>query len=212
MDADEALQTLMDGNKRHAAGLHLSPNQTVMRRREVAQGQKPFAIILGCSDSRIPPEIVFDAGLGDLFVVRVGGNVVDDLVLGSIEYAVEHLGPTLIMVLGHQRCGAVQATVEAEARHGAGHGPKPAQGHGAGQGQERDHTGSFVAAIRPAVAHAREQSGEGDLVDRAVRANVTLAVARLRAAAPILAVRASAGRLKLVGARYDLDSGEVTLL
>jgi carbonic anhydrase len=111
-DGGEVLLRLMNGNKLYVAGEPRHPHQTLERRVEVANGQKPFAAILGCSDSRVPPEILFDQGLGDLFVIRVAGNVVDDAVQGSIEYAVEELAVPLVMVLGQGRCGAVKAAVD----------------------------------------------------------------------------------------------------
>src|SRR5262249_39949150 len=109
--ADEALAKLMDGNKRYASSHSLHPHQSAGRRHELEATQHPFACILSCSDSRVPPEVVFDEGLGDLFVVRVAGNIVDSAVTGSIEYAVEHLGTPLVLVMGHEKCGAVQATL-----------------------------------------------------------------------------------------------------
>src|SRR3954471_10120329 len=110
VDADQALHQLMAGNKRFVAG-HLRTRDEPPRRVELANGQKPVAVIVSCSDSRVPPELVFDQDLGDIFVVRTAGQVVGDLELGSIEYAVEHLGTRLIVVLGHARCGAVMAAV-----------------------------------------------------------------------------------------------------
>ena len=107
---DQALTQLLRGNERFVAGWPDHPNQSARRRREVSDsGQQPFAIILSCSDSRVPPEIIFDQGLGDLFVIRVAGNIIDDAILGTIEYAVEHVHAPLVMVLGHDKCGAVTA-------------------------------------------------------------------------------------------------------
>src|SRR5207247_2291014 len=133
--ADQAMKMLQDGNARFVSGKLEHPNESPERRTEVAKGQHQFAVILACADSRVGPEVIFDAGLGDLFVTRVAGNVVDDAMLGSIEYAVEHLGAPLIVVCGHQRCGAVQATVETVAS-GA-----PAPGH----------LGALIDPIKPAV-------------------------------------------------------------
>jgi carbonic anhydrase len=112
LSSDSALQKLMTGNKRYYEGNLTHPNQTKVRILEVAKGQHPFAIILGCSDSRVPPEVIFDQGIGDLFIIRVAGNIIDNNALGSIEYAVEHLGVKLVVVLGHEKCGAVDATVK----------------------------------------------------------------------------------------------------
>jgi carbonic anhydrase len=109
---DDARTQLMQGNARYVAAKMKHPTQSAERRIEVAKGQHPVAVVLGCADSRVPPELLFDQGLGDLFTVRVAGNIADDAVIGSIEYALEHLGATLVMVLGHERCGAVQAAVD----------------------------------------------------------------------------------------------------
>src|SRR5512135_57193 len=115
--ADEALQKLMDGNKHYVAQQMSSQKMcSISVRESLVKSQKPFAIILSCSDSRVPPEIIFDKGLGEIFVVRVAGNIPDPVVLGSIEYAAEHLGSPLVMVLGHERCGAVKATVESKGK------------------------------------------------------------------------------------------------
>lgn len=188
--AEAALQRLIDGNLRYAAGQTEHPRQSAERRAELAKGQAPFAIVLACADSRVAPEIVFDQGLGDLFVVRVAGNVLDNHALGSIEYAVEHLHASLIVVLGHERCGAVTAAVQ------GGHAP--------------GHIHSLVQAIEPAVAAARSEPG--DAVENATRANVLRVVAQLRQAEPILAEHVKSAQLQVVGGRYDLDTGAVELL
>lgn len=187
---EAAWQKLKEGNQRYAAGQPAHPNQSASRRTEVASGQKPFAIILTCADSRVGPEVVFDQGLGDLFVVRVAGNILDNAGLGSIEYAVEHLGASLIVVLGHEKCGAVAAAV------GGGHAP--------------GHVHSIVKALEPAVAASKSQSG--DAVDNAVRSNVQLVSKQLASAVPILSERTKTGKVKVVGARYDLDTGAVELV
>ena len=129
LTADESLARLMEGNKRFVKRKAQHPDQSLAHLREIEPGQHPFAIVLGCSDSRVSPEVVFDQGLGDLFVIRVAGNVTDDAVVGSVEYAVEHLKTPLVVVLGHQGCGAVQAAVSAS--------------------QEANHTHSFVAPLSP---------------------------------------------------------------
>jgi carbonic anhydrase len=188
--SDEVLQELMNGNKRYVAAQFAHPNQTVERRVEVAKKQHPFAIVLGCSDSRVPPEIIFDQGLGDLFVIRVAGNVVDDVVIGSIEYAAEHFNAPLIMVLGHKRCGAVEATING--------------------GEAPGRIGSLVEAIKPAVEKAKSQLGF--LLDNAVKVNISMVVDRLKSSQPILANLIREGRLKIVGAHYDLDTGVVNII
>ena len=187
---EEALQSLMGGNMRYVGTKLTHPNQTAERRAEVAQGQHPLAVILGCSDSRVPPELIFDQGLGDLFVIRVAGNSVNDVVLGSIEYAAEHLGVGLVMVLGHERCGAVEAAVRG--------------------GEAAGHIASVIEAITPAIEKIKVRPG--DPVDHAVRANVELVVGQLKSSTPVLAESVKAGRLKIVGARYALESGWVDLI
>jgi carbonic anhydrase len=186
----EALQKLADGNKRYTGSKLAHPNQTVERRNEVSKGQKPFAVIVGCSDSRIPPEIIFDQGIGDLFVIRVAGNIVDDVALGSIEYAVDHLDTPLVVVLGHGKCGAVTATVQGGEAHG--------------------HIGSIVRMIAPAVEKAKTQSG--DLTDNAIRANVELVVDAVRSSKPILTKALEQGKVKIVGAYYDIEKGKVDII
>jgi carbonic anhydrase len=183
-----ALQGLLEGNRRYVRSHLKHPHQDRKRRTAVASGQRPPAIVLSCADSRVPPEIVFDQGLGDLFVIRVAGNVVDDHILGSIEYAVEHLGAQLIMVLGHERCGAVTAALE--------------------PGEPHDHVASLLASIRAALPAEKG----ADPVDTGVRANVLHSVGLLSGSEPVLAPACRAHKLQVVGARYDLDSGEVELL
>lgn len=191
--ADEALQRLKDGNQRYVANKTVDPNQTEKRRVEVAQGQHPFATILGCVDSRVPPEIVFDRGLGDLFVIRTAGQVVDKAVMGSIEFGAAELGIPLILVLGHEKCGAVKATIDAV--------EKPS-------GEAHGSIGTLVEGIKPAVEAAKKQSG--DLLDNAVRANVGVVVNELKQS-PILSEALSAGKIKIVGGHYDLDTGLVEI-
>ena len=165
--------------------------QTPDRRRELAAGQHPFAVILGCADSRTGPEILFDQGLGDLFVVRVAGNVLDDHAIGSIEYGVEHLHAPLIVVLGHSRCCAVAAARDVVA----------------GKGRAEGHIESLVAAIRPAV-----EATVGQDLDATCKANVRNAVHALRTSEPVLRHMAEKGEIKVVGAYYDLDTGVVAFL
>ena len=190
ISGDKALQKLMDGNNRYVSAQMSHPNQTTARRTEITGGQHPFAIIVGCSDSRVPPEIIFDQGLGDLFVVRLAGHVLSDEALGSIEYALEHLGTRLIMVLGHDNCGAVTAAVKG--------------------GDIPGHIGSIVKAIAPAVKKAKSQPG--DLLENAIRENVAMVVDQLRSSSPLLAHLVKDGILKIIGAYYRLDDGKVTLV
>jgi carbonic anhydrase len=289
---DDALARLKEGNARYVKGRLKHPNGAPKRRTEVAQKQKPFAIVLSCADSRVPPELVFDQGIGDLFVVRTAGQAIGDIEFASIEYAVEHLGASMIMVLGHERCGAVKATVETlhpppiqtkaqrdvkagGDEHGGGHGEDahgggghdapahgedahggghdapahgedahggghdapahaapahgapahgaPAHGapaHGGGHADEidsgdmapRDHIHLLVAQLIPAVKAAEAKGAGGDLLDAAVQENVRMLVARLVKESPLLKSFLVAGRIRIVGARYDLDSGEVKLV
>lgn len=188
-DPDASLKALLEGNNRYV-GRAKGPHRNASRRAEVATGQKPFAAILSCADSRVPPELVFDQGLGDLFTVRVAGNVPTDDVIASLEYAVEHLGSKLILVLGHERCGAVDAAIK---------GGKP-----------EGHLAALLDPIRPAVEATKNQPG--DKLDNAVRANVRNVVRSLKTSHPILAEKVASGEIKVVGARYDLDSGKVELV
>jgi len=190
LTGDQALARLMEGNKRFVSRKALHPDQSLVHLREVESGQHPFAVVLSCSDSRVSPEIIFDQGLGDLFVIRVAGNVTDDTVVGSIEYAVEHLKAPLVVVLGHQSCGAVQAAVSAN--------------------QEANHIHSFVAAIKPLVEEAKRQPG--DAVDNCVRLNVTHVVRQLQASQPVLAELSQKSKLRIAGAYYSLHTGAVTVL
>jgi carbonic anhydrase len=193
-NADVALQELLDGNQRYVAGKLTHPHQTPQHRQELLKHQAPFASILGCADSRVPPELIFDQGLGDLFVVRVAGNIVDvEAVLGSLEYAVVHLKTPLLMVLGHKACGAVKATLDAMAKNEEGTG----------------HLRYIVNAIRPTVAEGRLQAG--DLLDNAIRANVQRTVERLKNEV-VFSAMVCEQKLKIIGAYYDLQSGQVELL
>jgi carbonic anhydrase len=192
-NADEALQRLMAGNERYAANKSINLNENEKRRVELAQGQNPFATIFSCVDSRVPPELLFDRGLGDLFVARTAGHVLDNAVLGSLEYGVAELKIPLLMVLGHEKCGAVKATIEAVENNV--------------QGEAEINT--LVEGIRPAVEKAHSEAG--DLLDNTVRANVELTVERLKHSA-ILEEAVHNGTLKIVGARYDLDSGMVEII
>lgn len=192
---EEAMTRLMNGNARYVDGYAAHPHGDAPRRVEVASGQRPFATILTCADSRVPPELIFDQGLGDLFVIRVAGNVVDEAVLASIEYSVIHLGSTLVMALGHERCGAVKATADALA--------------GKGSPEDADtHIGALAALITPAVRAV--PNGTADALDAAVSLNASHAAAEILAGSRPLRSRVLTGQLKIVSARYDLDDGRVT--
>ena len=191
MSANAALKLLLEGNQRFIAGKMEHPNQTPARRASVAKGQAPFASILACSDSRTPPEIIFDRGLGDLFVVRVAGNVADQVVIESLDYSVKHLGVRVLMVLGHRRCGAVIAAVD---------------GH---EGTEDEDVGPMLTQLKPAVEAI--QGKAGDPVENAVRANVKLVMGKL-AQSEELSDMVKSGELKIIGGIYDLDTGKIEML
>lgn len=186
---DTALKELLDGNDRFVKAKRRSPNQSLKRLQEVAKGQKPFASILGCADSRFPSEIVFDQGLGDLFVCRVAGNVVTPEETGSLEFGSLVLGTKLIMVVGHEKCGAVDATIKGASVPG--------------------QIGSLLAAIKPSVE--KSQGQPGDKLENAVKANILQQVENLKSS-PVLSQLIKEGKLKIVGGYYDLDTGRVSLV
>lgn len=188
--ADEALTRLVTGNERYVKAQMEHPRRGIDRRQELTDGQKPFAIILGCADSRVSPTVAFDQGLGDLFVIRVAGNVVDTTVLGSIEYAAAFLEVPLIVVLGHSSCGAVGAAV-------AG-------------GDLPGHLPDLIKIIEPAVKRARDAAG--DLLENAIQANAKRVAHELATSEPVLAGLVSEGKLKVVAAEYYLEDGRVEWL
>lgn len=197
LSADAALKELVEGNQRYVEGRPTHEQRSnAGRRAELAKTQKPYAIVLACSDSRVPPEIIFDKGLGEIFVVRVAGNVPDPVVLGSIEYAAEHLGSPLIVVLGHERCGAVTASVDAKEK---------APGN----------IGTIVQAITPAVAEAKRTCGskeKPELVECAAKANIKRSESLVTMRSSLLRKLVAEGKVRVVGATYDLDDGKVTFL
>jgi len=190
MKFEEAIQKLIEGNKRFINLKLIHPNQNSSRCAEVLQGQKPFAVIVGCSDSRIPPEIIFDQGIGDLFIIRTAGNIVDDIAIGSIEYAVDHLGVQLVVVMGHGKCGAVTATVQG--------------------GEARGCISCILNNITPAVEKAKKQSG--DLINNAIRNNIDIVVKKLASSKPILSESIDKGKLKIIGAYYNIESRAVEIV
>jgi carbonic anhydrase len=195
--ADDVLQRLLEGNRRFVKGELAHPDRKPEDFAPLAEGQRPVAAIVGCADSRVPPEILFDQGIGDLFVVRIAGNVVEGAgpsVKGSIEYAVAELGVPLVVVLGHSQCGAVKAALA------------HIEAHDALPGAIKD----LVALIRPAVA--RIKGMPGNQMANAITENVRMGVQRLKTLQPILAPRVTKGTLKVVGATYELRDGSVTLL
>jgi carbonic anhydrase len=193
LSPDAALKRLMEGNARYVDGV--SRRHDFKHEREaLAGGQNPFAAVLGCADSRIAPEYAFDTGRGDLFVCRVAGNFAGNETIASLEYAVAVLGAPLILVLGHDSCGAVDATLKALKDD------KPPPGH----------IPSLVDAIAPAAKAAMQQGGE--VLDKAIRQNVVDNVAKLKSAAPILNAAVEQGKLKVVGGIYRLTTGAVDLI
>lgn len=191
--AQEALRLLKEGNQRWSQYLSRHPNEGRPRREQLVNGQAPFATILGCADSRVPPELVFDQGLGDLFTIRSAGQVLDGSVLGSLTYAVEHLHTPLIVVMGHQTCGAVDAAVQA---HRTGQLP-----HG--------HIGGLVAEILGVVESTPDDGV--DFLDACVRANAEHIAQRLRDDSE-LGRFVTEGKLEIVSARYDLEDSKVAWL
>lgn len=196
MTPDQAIAALMEGNARYLAGAPLPTASSPASRASRAAGQAPFAAILGCADSRATPELLFHVGLGEIFVVRNAGNIADTGAVGSLEYAVAHLGIAAIMVLGHERCGAASAavaTVQATAPAAL-----PAQ------------LGDMLLPMLPsAIAGIR---GGNDAVDGAVRANVRRSAARITEVSPLIAAAVANGQVRIVGAHYDLDDEKVSLL
>jgi carbonic anhydrase len=196
-DPDEVLRELLAGNERFFKGEVIHPRRRPDDFKPLAEGQRPQAVIVSCADSRVAPEIVFDQGIGDLFVIRVAGNVISGagaIVKGSIEYAVVELRVPLIVVLGHSQCGAVKAAItQIDATT-----PLPGSLSG------------LVSTIKPAVIRAKDQPG--DLLENAIRANVQIGVEHLQTSEPILANALKQGKVKVVGAAYDLRSGRVTVI
>jgi carbonic anhydrase len=197
--ADEALKKLLEGNARFVEGkdTNAQKERSPERRADLVEGQNPFATIVACSDSRVAPELLFDQGLGDLFIIRVAGNVVTGagpVIKGSIEYGVGVLGSPLVMVLGHSKCGAIKAVLKyidgSEVPPGA--------------------IGELVKVIKPGLAGIKDQ--KGDRVENATRANVREGVKKLKGLDPILAPAVKDGKVKVVGATYDLRSGKVELV
>jgi carbonic anhydrase len=198
LSAREALDKLIEGNKRYAANLRSLESMLSHSRREaLTEGQAPFAIILGCSDSRVPAEVVFDQGLGDLFVVRVAGNIVAPSQVGSVEFAAEHFGTRLVVVMGHTHCGAIEVTLDSLS-HPDKHNSQNVQ--------------SIVQRIRPAVEgllHTNLAEDRAALEHEAMRANVRASVNHLRHGSEVIERLITAQGLLVVGAEYQLETGLV---
>ena len=193
ISSDEALKKLIAGNARFVEGKQAQKDLGSFRRTELTKGQHPFAAILSCSDSRVPPEEIFDQGLGDIFIVRVAGNVADPIELGSVEYAVEHLGVPLIFVLGHQSCGAVKATVE---------GGKP-----------EGNINSIVEKIAPAVATAKAKvKDKNKVLDEAILENTKNTVKTLTQKSAIIKHLVDSKKVTIAAGIYNLATGKVELV
>lgn len=191
---DEALQKLMDGNKRYVSGSLMKKDLGDTKRKELAKGQKPFAIVVTCSDSRVPPELLFDQGLGDIFVIRVAGNVVDTIALGSIEYGAEHLNAPLLFILGHSKCGAVTATIDAK-------------------GEPEGNIGAIVKKIMPAAEKAKKKGGTKDeILETAIQENVKNVYSDVMKKSKIVPHLVEEGRLKIAAGEYDITTGKVAMI
>lgn len=186
---DESIQALLEGNRRFVQRKRTNPHQDAAWLAEIAKTQKPFASILSCADSRVPSEIIFDRGFGDLFVCRVAGNIATPEEIGSLEFGTAVLGSKVIMVMGHERCGAVAATI------------KGAQVPG--------QIGSLLEAIKPGVERSAGQPG--DRLENACKANVLVQIEKLKSS-PVLAQLIKENKLKIVGGYYDLDTSRVSLV
>jgi carbonic anhydrase len=191
---DEALQKLMDGNKRYVSGQLIKKDLGDTKRKELLKGQKPFATVITCSDSRVPPELLFDQGLGDIFIIRVAGNVVDPIELGSIEYGVEHLHTPLLFLLGHEKCGAVTATVDAK-------------------GEPEGNIGAILKKIMPAAEKAKKKGGtKEEIVETAIKENVKDVYNDIMEKSTIVKHLVQEGKLKIVGGEYMLSTGKVEMI
>jgi carbonic anhydrase len=195
----EAAKMLMEGNDRYVSGnLLKDPGVDAKARQELTKGQHPFAIILTCSDSRVPPELIFNQGLGKLFVARVAGNLIDPALLGSIEYGVLHLGTRYVMVLGHESCGAVTATAHALEQPGKAESP---------------NIEDLVVRLTPAVKKAEATGLKGkELVEAASAENAKMVAGQITAQSPAIAELVKKGEVKIVPAKYFLGTGKVQVL
>jgi len=190
MNSKEALQTLKDGNERFVNGTLNHPHTDNSRRMETSKSQHPFAVVLSCADSRVVPELAFDQGLGDLFVIRVAGNIAKDKVIGSIEYAIKYLGSKLVVVMGHENCGAVTASM--------------------GEEDPGGHIGAIIEKIKPAVYMARRM--EGDPLENAIKMNANIVAEELKDTKPFIHPAVKSSEVMVVSAYYELSSGRVEFL
>lgn len=186
------LQKLEEGNKRFVSGKPMHPDETLERLRELKKGQHPFAIVVSCSDSRVPAELVFDQGFGDIFSIRTAGNIMGDYELGSIEYAVEHLDCKLIVVMGHKSCGAVKAFIDSKGHY-----------------EHEDHIKKIVEYIQNEQEEKNLANEDKLSIDNAVNANIQHGVAFLKMAEPILKEFHDQKKVIIIGAVYDIETGKV---
>ncbi|MEA1786731.1 carbonic anhydrase [Arenibacter sp. GZD96] len=194
LDAKEGLTLLMEGNTRFLENHPLHPDQTLERIRDLKKGQHPYAVVVSCSDSRVPPELVFDQGLGDLFVIRNAGNIIGDYELGSVEYAVEHLKAPLVIVLGHSQCGAIGAFIDHK------------------NDAVPNHIQNIIDYIKLEPEEMELNESADNYYEMAIEANVRHGVHTLQSSEPVLAKRAEEGEVRIVGALFHLDTGRITIL
>jgi carbonic anhydrase len=189
------IEKLKAGNTRFAQGHPLHPDATRKRIRELKKGQIPHTIVVSCSDSRVPPELIFDQGFGNIFSIRTAGNIIGDYELGSIEYAVEHFNCNLVVVMGHESCGAIEAYLKADHLH-----------------PHSDHIGKIVEYITNEAEEKALPDSVHNNIDFAVRANISHGVNLLRSSMPVLKPLADKHKISIIGALYDLDTGKVSFL
>ncbi|MCK5001265.1 MAG: carbonic anhydrase [Anaerohalosphaera sp.] len=190
LTGQQALDELLAGNRRFVQDGAVHPHQNHQRRSELKDHQDPHEIVLTCSDSRVSPEIIFDVGIGDIFVVRTAGNILDDIVIGSMEYAALHLGSPLLLVMGHTCCGAVTATVEG--------------------GTSPGHIPFITDALAPAMKMASQQ--QGDLIENTILQNALMTAQTLRESEPVLKELCDSGKLLVKACLYDIETGIVSIL
>ncbi|WP_202971059.1 carbonic anhydrase [Saccharothrix sp. ALI-22-I] len=196
LDAESAWRMLAEGNQRFVTGHQTHPHESLNWRESLVAGQHPFAVILGCADSRVPPELVFDEGLGDLFTIRAAGEVLDNSVLGSVEYALEHLGVPLVVVLGHAKCGAVSATVDVVR----------------GRAEVSGEVSTLVRSIEPAVLSTPPDADEARFLATAVDNQAKRVASLMQERSATIRTAVAEHGVKVVAASYQLDTGKVTRL
>ncbi len=189
---EDPFTKLLKGNNRFVNNKPLHPDESSERKKEIAEHQKPFAAIISCSDSRVPPEIIFDQGLGDLFVIRTAGNLIGDIELGSLEYALEHLEVKLVVVLGHQNCGVIKAFLSEE--------------------KETGYIANLVSLVENKEEEKKALLAEGDKMNNCVSANIENSVRQIKEACPVLLNHKENPEIKIIGAKYNLVTGQVEVL